>query len=765
MDDDNINNDDLHTETGIISDVYEETLQKEFNRKKSITELRIPLSARSIMVPATNAYPERHIVMTDISNPDKEALYKLIVSAYNYAFYDKFAAVTAKDSFSCSAPNFIAWLNDVEIKNRYKVLKDYEGYRFNVLNTHGGASALKNIKGIFTYALDYSVELYRQLSQKDLHYLQELRKTKISPNYNKKQKSLSSYFGGLDWLRRDDVGIGNDLYSALYSPKLTVKSLSLTASTIIVEFERYKRELRLFLNSYTLKGTEYLLPLVFNELTTSGKKFTVGSTFYQLFTGYHLIEEPKLVLRNALEVLLLSNVVSEQAFKTVKKALDSQCQCDEIFLNKRRSIAEINVEFCEASFTAQYSGNLLSIDHLYCLTQNSINYPITEVEGLMFTWLMASLTVQPFDIPKLKHASFRLLKVGGKVKHIECEYFKGRSKVFHTTRSLSSNSIEGQALIAYLSQHKGVELIVKSNNYRIHSGIISFTGRLALLLTTYAIKTSLTDQHKKQDNLPLIIPNTLVSFITHGTNTANVVGNINDYPFEIRRVMVQESNTPCPSLLFGLQAIKNSAVHAFSDPYTLYYLVNRNSHTNQTEKNNYLNNEEWVNTAGRITREVMLDLINNVFNLGFEHLDVKEKEKAVERFNSEFMAVTDNISYKTEEMLVRLKVITEQSKGKMNEVGILALDNDADTQKFTPLYIVDSPITAWKMHNYLHEFNKHYKKLLVQNPDYFYKTVMPTVEWVEHALNQLSKENQISGRKMLKEMLKQGSVASVFHSL
>ena len=767
MDDDKINNNDLHIETGVTSDGYEETLQKEFNRKKSITELQIPLSARSIIVPATNAYPERHIIMTDINNPDKEALYKLIVSAYNYVFYDKFAAVTAKDSFSCSAPNFIAWLNGVEIKNRYEVLKDYEAYRFDVLNNHGGSSDLKRVKGLFSYALDHSLALYNHLTQIELSYLQELRKTKISPNYNKKQKSLSSYFGGLDWLRRDDVGIGNDLYSALSSPKLTVKSLILTASTIIVEFEKYKRELRLFLNSCTLKDTVYLLPLVFKELTTSGKKITVGSTLYQLFTGYHLIEVPKLVLRNALEVLLLSNVVSEQVFKTVKKALESQSQCDEIFLNKIRCKAEISTEFCEASFTTQYSGNLLSIEQIYCLTQNNISYPITEIEGLMFTWLMASLTVQPFNISKLKHSSFRLLKVGGKVKHIECEYFKGRSKVFHTTRSLSINSIEGQALIAYLSQHKGVELLVKNNNYRISNGIISLTGRLALLLTTDAIKTSLIEQHKKQDNLPLIIPNTLISLIKHGTNAANVVGNINDYPFEVQRIILQESNTPCSSILFGLQAIKNSAVHAFSDPYTLHYLINRNSHTNKTEKNNYLNsdNEEWINAAGRITREVMLDLINNVFNLEFEHLDVEAKEKAVERFNSEFMAVTDNMSYKTEEMLVRLKVTTEQSKGKMNEVGVLALDNDADIQKFPPLYIVDSPITAWKMNNYLHEFNKHYKKLLAQNPEYFYKTVMPTVEWIENALNKLSKESQRAGRKMLKEMLKQGSVASVFHSI
>ena len=231
--------------------------------------------------------------------------------------------------------------------------------------------------------------------------------------------------------------------------------------------------------------------------------------------------------------------------------------------------------------------------------------------------------------------------------------------------------------------------------------------------------------------------------------------------------MVESSGTACLSCLFGLQAIKNSAVHAFSDPYTLNYLVNRNSHTNKTEKENYLNNDnqEWMNAAGRITREVMLDLINNVFDLSFEELEHNEKVKGIERFNSEFMAVTEDISYKAGEMLGRLKVITEQSKGKVNEVGVLALDDNENEQWFSPIHVVDSPVTAWKMNNYLHEFKKNYKKLLSQNPEYLYKTVMPTVEWAEYALSQLGKENQKVGRVIFKRMLKNGVVASVFHSI
>ena len=136
---------------------------------------------------------------------------------------------------------------------------------------------------------------------------------------------------------------------------------------------------------------------------------------------------------------------------------------------------------------------------------------------------MACLTIQPFDIPKLNHSSFRLLKVGGKVKHIECEYFKGRAKVFHCTRSLSTNTPEGQAVLVYLSQHKEMDLSIKKYKVRIFNGLHSLTGRLALLLNIDAVKTSLAEEHKKRDNLPLIIPNALISLVHNGTNTTNVV--------------------------------------------------------------------------------------------------------------------------------------------------------------------------------------------------------------------------------------------------
>ena len=282
------------------------------------------------------------------------------------------------------------------------------------------------------------------------------------------------------------------------------------------------------------------------------------------------------------------------------------------------------------------------------------------------------------------------------------------------------------------------------------------------LLQIDDLSEKLNVAHENQQ-LPNLMPKAIIALISHGIHTDNVIENAPKITIAERHKLVAQSSSPCQKGIFGLQAIKNSAVHAFSDSYTLHYLINRNSHSNQTEKASYLTeeNEEWVNNAGRITREVMLDLIHNVFNLNFD----QGNEAQVAAFNSEFMAVTDLIAYKHEEMNARLRVVTGQEKGRVNEVGVLALSEQKDNEALSPLTVSDNPITVIKMHNYLHEFKKNYKKLLTHNPEYLFKTVIPTVEWLEATLPKLSKAAQHKGREQFNLMIKNGVVMSVFHSI
>ncbi|WP_404764705.1 hypothetical protein [Vibrio alginolyticus] len=763
----------MDNEIPLDSEYYERESIENYVNKKSITILKPCLTASSLEIPGFRdninniSCRPKHILMTDFSNPHKAILYKLVIAAYNYVFFDDFSAITNKELFSSIAPSFIEWLNNTEIENQYEILKQYETYRFNLLGNHGGFSELNKIRSLFTWALDYSTELHVDLKSNELLYLYEIRKTKVSPNLNKAQKSLASYFGAMDWLRRDDFGIGSELYVALRSPKLTVNSLSLTSSVFIIELERYKRELSKFIQD-RLEVFESLFLDSTNDKTKNSKCIRIGNLIYILISLFHDGNETNALLKGALELVLLSNSCSINAFLTLRYALESQDKCDELFLNKHRNKSIVSATFCGNNFRRCFTGNVFSFDCLHKLSYCDGDLPITKIEHLAFSWLMASLTVQPSDIFKLNHHSFRKIRVDNRVTHIECEYFKGRSKLFHDTRSLSTRTFEGRAIETYLIQQEKKKLNIIKTEVFISSGINSILGEMALLIETDAIQSKLKAAHKKQGNIPLIMPKTLTALIQNGCHTENVVANPKNYSLIERIHMASTSETPCQKGLFGLQAIKNSAVHAFSDPYTLHFLINRNSHSNRTEKINYLNsdNESWLNSSGLITREVMHDLINNVFDLGFEELCDNDRSRAISKFNSEFMDVTDNISYKSGEMLSRLCVVTEQGKGKINEVGVLQAKDDWDiNQSLEPIYVLDSPVTAWRMINYLHEFKKNYKKLLACKPDYLYKTAIPTVEWMEYALTELSKESQHLGRKIFLDMVKNDVSISVFHSI
>ncbi|ENO1331460.1 hypothetical protein ACA712_001180 [Vibrio parahaemolyticus] len=750
------------------SSYIEDKIKNSHDENIESISIRYPLTANSIVIPSLKdeKQPERHIAFLDTKNKDKHLLYMVIIAAYNYAFLDESAPLSAKGIVSSSVCVFVEWLNKIEVFNRYNILKEYESYRFDLLGNHGGYSALTSLRTVFFYALERSNELRLVLSPEDLQYLQALKETKISPNLNKKQESLASYFGKLDWLRRKDIGIGKELYQILASPKLTVKSLKLSISTILIEIYKSKVEIKRFLVENKFGSSSYERD-EFKSKTKFFRANYIGSLIYNILCKYHESERKNKCLKTAIELILLSNATNWENYLILISALESEEKMRRIFKPKRDNGRKISTDFTSKVFVRSDTGSLFSLEFLMSLVDSGAGLVPTKVEALMFSWLMASLIVQPSDIKKLTQRSFRFLKVGGKVTHIECEYFKSRSGAIHHTRALSTRKPEGKALYLYLSQYKGETLdSFNGGSPVISTGLSSISGLLFGLLSIDLINERICVVHKQQGHVPTSFPAALKA-LSNGKHTGNVVLSVKGTPIEDRRRLVAESESPCPTNLFSLQAIKNSSVHAYSDPYTLDFLINRNSHTNKTEKAHYLNadNEEWINSSGRITRSVMLDLINNVFDLGFENLGKDRSDELKAKFNSEFTTLTNSLSYKSGEMISRLKVVTGQKKGKVNEVGVLSLSNQNDAQGFEPIYVLDSPVTVFRILNYRHEFRKNYKKLFNSNPDLLFRTAMPTIEWMEHVLDSLSKVSLIEGKKLFNKMRESGTTISVFHSM
>lgn len=751
--------------TNLDSDQIEAEIRKKHRREKPVAFMRQSLNSTSLVIPELPAVPGRHLVFKDVQHKDKALLYRLVVVAYNFAFTNEFASVSAKQVVSSTALNFVAWLGDAKIDNRYKILKEYEAYMFDKRNNHGGLSELKSLKRLFFYAGE-DVEFDASFSIEERQFLADLSGTKVSPNVNKKQLSLASYFGALDWLRDEQLGVGPSLYNVFASPKITVNSLRCMVSTVLLEVYEAKMALRNFLSEQNLMS-DYVSMDDDKYKSANGptRNYYTAKSICNILSAYYKISTPSLPLQNSMSLLLLSNS-SDKGVIVTQKALDGEDAMRDVFFNPMKGVGagKINKRKAEACLTSLTDGHLLSLEVLQQLSMPQKPMPITLIEQQMFTWLMASLAVQPSDIPKLTKNNFRRLTVGGKVTHIECEYFKGRANAIHGTRNLSTKKIEGKALLTYLNQNTGIHLTSRIDKLYILNGNRSLPGLLVNTLSLPCMNKALRVAHERLGGLPMIMPMALKSLCKNGVNLNNVGSSrIN---VEVRRKKVANSGTPCPHCLFGLQLIKNSAVHAFSDPYTLHYLINYNSHTPKTEKTNYLveGNESWMNGAGRVTRTVMLDLINNVFDLDFTGLKEAEKTQKKIDFNNEFASVTEAVSYKSEEMLSRLKVVTERGKGAINEVGVMSRSSVKD-EAFAPIYVIDSPVTVCKMKNYLHEFTKHYKKLLGQNPSYFYKTALPTVEWVSQTLQRLSKSSVTDGTKLFENMQRSGVSMTVFHSI
>lgn len=740
------------------SALLEENILNEFKKKQTVTEFTYPLNVTSIIFPDIEGtrLKERRLTFEAIADPDKALLYRMIVAAYNYAYINKFSSLSAKVAVERYGYRFVSWLNKEKIVNRYTVLKEYEAYCFDLLSSHGGYSVLNKLKPVLFYAFEVE-EFKNSLTTEEAIYLRVLRATKISPNLNKSQWSLASYFGALDWLRRDDVGVGNPLYMTLASAKLTVKSLMYTASVLIIELFKIKSSFRMFLIENGFTTRDFQFPK-FQNLSVMDKKVLIGQVVYRLLKKFHSLNEKPVYLEYAFELLLLSNVTNQSNFKKVRSALNCEQRFKELFHPKiGRNVGKFSTYFADRHFKSSDTGCLLSINVLAQLSDTKQSLPITTLETLMFSWIMASLTVQPSDIPKLSRNSFRQLKIGRRITHIECEYFKGRANAIHNTRTLTTRKPEGRALLIYLNQHSSDELSTYEGDIPyILNGLRSIFGSLVAVLGLPFIENKLAIIHRQRGQSPVILPLVLKAL----------------------KALKEQPEISNQIKLFGLQAIKNSAVHAHSDPYTLHYLINHNSHTNKTEKLNYLtpDNEEFINAAGRITRSIMLDLINNVFDLDFvepSKLKLSDNERKQQNkmlknkkvaFNNEFGNVMDTISYKSEEMLSRLKVVTGQSKGVINQVGIMSLQNKHE-DAFSPIYVLDSKVTAFKIFNYLHEFKIHYKKLLCRNPDYLYQTAFPHVEWMEHVLTKLSKSSVREGEALFEKMNKSGVIISVFHSI
>jgi hypothetical protein len=698
---------------------------KEFNSRQTVSIMPYNPNAKQFTLGNGKV-----VKLSGIENSYNSAIFKsMAYMHYMLISSDKFAK-KLEVNFNVYIPMLFEFINDlnVNIQNKDNVLKTFEANRVDS-GCKPQSTGLREIKSYLNKCFQEPFFI-KSLDDFEVELLCTLRDTKIAPDDEIESYTLNSWMSEKTWLRRDDIGVGSEIYSRLASPKCLINSFNITVEVGLLNIQYWKKILLKLFNKNNI------LLDVFCDWE-SNEKLNLKKSSYKYYKqthaikminilrhAYHQNKEPKEHLKEIMRVIvfnLANRPAAEKVWGLFKK-------------NKLIPLkVEIEIGLHKASMSASeptlFSLNYLSELVEYANSSGDLVCPTSKVEHLFFQWIVSSLRVQTSDIPKLRLSDFNLIrKVNGSITHLDCYYFKGRSQNFHATECLSTSTNKGKALINFISERSANfsnELIPISNeNISIglcKSGII---GEIINILMLPSFKKNIDHEHKK-NSTPSIFLISLFKIIDIGETFESYRRRNGNKKFtpELERKWLKQPS-PIGSKFFGLSAIKNSAVHSTSDKFDPTKLLNFNSHTNETERSNYLTpaNQEWQNNSGRITRAVMQDIHSNLYQFS-------DKEKR--EFRSEYTKACVSIENKKRDMLIRLKLLTGKEVGEVNEFGISSCKETLKGDLEDVIYLIDSPETVMKLKHYVSEVEKHYKTLLRENPDLTFNTILPTVEWIE----------------------------------
>lgn len=737
---------------------------QEFKQGLDVTPIHYNINVEKFIVPASEGNSARTIVLECGADREKSLIFSAVYTAFYLAYVLKVGGKSPRVYISQIVPRFINFLNDITIteSNRANVLKLYETYRVKNDGVKTQSTGLKEIIYLLNKALDYEPYSNQQLSNEEYRYLDLLTKTKPAPSDDVEQNTLTDWFGSHLWLRIDDLGVGNDLYNRVASPKSLIKSFRITIETALLELHYAKHAL---ISLFKVSGvTRISFPILSEKPIAKNYPDGKNDPNFETDSAQHKVEtlNYKRELFSCMSSLIKQYGNSSQLEIAVDALIYSQCS-HEVIPNVRNRFKE-NLEFSQQStingkvktvfkqatphcllFTPEFLLELL--DYANSSEQN-IPVPTCRAEHFLFTSLMAYQTVAVTDIFRLKFSDFKLIKLqNNKITHIDSDYFKSRAHAVHNTKMIDAKSHYGKAILAFLSD-RTAKFDIKNSPLVINEGISKLkTGSLsvAAVLFNFLAESSLKKLIKNN-----LSTNESTSIFVDGTNKILSKG-VKKESFINRKIgSAQEwlvcCETPCKSRLFGFESIKNTSIHSQSDTFDPTKLVNYRSHTTETERSDYLNeaNETWKNNCGRITRSIMHDIEINLFR-------PSQSEKAT--YYSDFIKAVEFIEQRKRDTLARLKIVTQRESGRVNELGF-DVNKKAEQGDLPDLmYLIESPETVMKFKHFLTELEYKHMRISQNTPDFLFYTALPTAEWIEEVFSQrlFSRDVVLKGEIMYKK--------------
>ena len=139
----------------------------------------------------------------------------------------------------------MSYLNALKVDqlNRVNILKCFESYRVKNDGVKTQSTGMIELIRLINKALNYVPFGNELFASDDYKYLDLLSKNKPAASDDSVQTTLTDYFGFHSWLRRDDIGVGSQLYQRAGSPKLLMRSFQITISSALIEINKAKHAL------------------------------------------------------------------------------------------------------------------------------------------------------------------------------------------------------------------------------------------------------------------------------------------------------------------------------------------------------------------------------------------------------------------------------------------------------------------------------------------------------------------------------------------
>ncbi|HEC61501.1 MAG TPA: hypothetical protein ENI27_04535 [bacterium] len=555
--------------------------------------------------------------------------------------------------------------------NCYERLKDYEAHRINIDGLK--YSPLRYISPAIRKGLDT-----KDLSDDECRYLRTLlRLTKLPKPPEARPYTLTDWFN-LPWLRSV---LGERHYLSTESPARLLVSfrvtIAATLSYLLEIREKWKQQPDLSWESND--GKMWFLDWNFQLIKHLGTFDAAG--------------EP---LDDITEVLCLDLVGYEQ-WSTIKTL-----------------IAEHGIERLRKVPYAGKQPNPWRCPVIFH-PDNLSGY--SKLDEQLMAWLMACEAIQPSDIPKFKTTHYaQEFNSSGRLIAMQCTYYKGRAGAIREPAMLVASDCWTKAQHTYLAGLPAAAPLFQSDVGRAavlpdlrsdakfaHSSL----NKLLRLWHTPRLQARIRAALKRAEALPIFLDSMF----------GLQVGSQPYSLFKSRNSGVSNYNyetavpRPLPRYVFSLTHIKTTAVHAGSDQYRDGDLINHHSHTSATEKHYYLTdaNKDFVNRSGRITRLVLHDLQNVVYQPSISSIK---------------RAVNDL------ELRSRVIEATGSEDAHVHPLHFPATRSDSDDLILVP----DTVEQALVFIHSITQAEERYQHLLNQRPDWVERTLLPQLEWMSRTL-------------------------------